>query len=101
MSGNDAQAVIDHIAEAAIAIGWQAGVGAMEIAGSIISYLAEHPERTADFMSGKTSVLDWPIGWHEHGCLTWQAMNGRVVMPEQARHARIIKSLRTKPTPDV
>lgn len=94
----DAQEVIEHIARVAAAIGWQANVGAMETAGSIISYLAEHPEHTADFMAGKTSVLDWPVGWHERGCLTWQGMNGWVVAPEYARHARIVRSLSTPTT---
>ena len=35
---------IETIAKMAHAIGWQAGVGGMETAGGIVSYLAQHPE---------------------------------------------------------
>lgn len=89
----DAEGVIRRIAEVAHAVGWQAGVGAMETAGSIVSFLVAHPERIDKFMSGEESVIDWPVGWHEHGALTWQGMNGKIVKPQTARHARIIREL--------
>ena len=72
--------VVARIAEAAHAIGWQAGVGAMETAGSIVSFLYANPHRIADFMSGG-SVLDWPPDWHQKGYLTWQGMDGKIHYP--------------------
>lgn len=87
-----AKAIIGQIAEAAIAIGWQAGVGQMETAGSIISYLAAHPEQIEAFLSGG-SVLDWPPGWHEQGCLSWHGMDGKLHFPEEARRQRVIRQM--------
>lgn len=84
--------VIAHIAAVSSAIGFQAGVGAMETAGSVVSYLAAHPEEIDAFLAGG-SVLDWPVGWHAEGCLSWHGMDGKIHTPEQARHHRIIKQL--------
>lgn len=88
-----AEMVIRRIAEAAEAIAFQAGVGGMETAGSIVSYLAEHPEDVPALMAGKLSVLDWPIGWHMHGRLTWHGQDGRVFSPEYARRQTLINQL--------
>lgn len=85
--------VINRIAEAAIAIGWQAGVGAMETAGSIVSYLANNPGQIEDFMAGRTSPVDWPAGWHVHGCLTWHGQDGKIYSPEFVRRQRVIKDM--------
>lgn len=87
------EAVIARIALVAEAIGMQAGVGAMETAGGIISFLAARPEHVGDFISGKTSVLDWPPDWHELGCLSWHGNDGKIYHPEFVRHSRIIKKL--------
>src|SRR4051794_39195154 len=88
-----AQTVIERIAAVAEAIGCQAGVGGMETAGSIISYLAENPGQITDFMAEQTSVMDWPIGWHEQGRLTWHGMDGKIHRPEHARRQRMIRKL--------
>lgn len=87
------RAVIAHIAKVSEAIGWQAGVGGMETAGSIVSYLDSHPEQIDGFLSGKTSIFDWPPSWHEQGRLTWHGQNGSVVHPEYARQARVIRNM--------
>lgn len=89
----DPSRVIQRIAEAAEAIGWQAGVGAMETAGSIVSYLAAHPEDLPKLMDGTLSVIDWPDRWHIHGVLTWQNAEGKVFTPEFARRHLAIKQL--------
>lgn len=86
-------AVIVRIAEVAQAIGWQAGIGGMETAGSIVSFLARHPEHIDDFMAGRTSVMDWPADWHTQGCLSWHGMDGKIHRPEEVRRARIIKQM--------
>lgn len=84
--------VIAKIVEAAEAIAWQAGVGGMETAGSIVSYLAQHPEQVDNFLAGG-STHEWPVGWHTHGCLTWHGMDGKIWSPEAARRARVIKEM--------
>lgn len=92
-----ARSVIACIAQAAQQIGWQAGVGGMETAGSIVSYLARNPDKIAAFLAGD-SVLDWPIGWHEQGCLSWHGTDGKIHEPETIRQRRIIKKMEgTKP----
>lgn len=91
MSGN-AMSVTDfiqHVAECSRAIGFGAGVGEMETAGQIISYLAANPEKLDAFIEGSTFA--WPLDWFENGCLSWHAVNGRIVRPEEARVARAAK----------
>ncbi len=85
--------VIDHIAEVAIAIGWQAGVGQMETAGSIISYLANNPDQIEDFMAGRVSPVDWPMDWLVQGCLTWHGADGKIYTPEFVRRQKVIKQM--------
>lgn len=92
-----AQETIERIATIAENFGRLAGVGAMETAGSIISFLANHPEHIDDFMSGKSSLVDWPIGWHEQGRLTWHAQNGKIVSPQDARLHRTVQKMRPRP----
>lgn len=82
-----AHKLILQIAKAAQAIGIQAGVGGMETAGGIVSYLAAHPEHIDAFMQ-KGSTFDLPEDWFSNGCLTWHAQNGKIVHPAEARAAR-------------
>ena len=89
----EAMTVIARIVDVAATIAFQAGVGGMETAGSIISYLANHPEQIDGFLSGEVSVLDWPINWHEQGILSWHGQDGKIYHPEFARRARTIRSL--------
>lgn len=78
---------IVKIAHSAHAIGLQAGVGGMETAGAIVSYLAQHQDKIAPFFSGKESPVDWPNFVHG-GFLTWHAAEGdRIVHPSEARAA--------------
>jgi len=89
-----AQHVIERIAELAEAFGAQAGVGGMEIAGNLISYLAGHPNDIAPLL--RFGIFELPDRWFELGSLTWHAWerDGRVVAPDFARRARTIKKLR-------
>ncbi|MEG8223505.1 hypothetical protein OSJ57_23310 [Sphingomonas sp. HH69] len=80
---------IEHVAECSRGIAFGAGVGEMESAGQIISYLAAHPDKFDAFIEGGTFA--WPLDWFENGCLSWHAMNGRIVRPEEARAARAAK----------
>lgn len=43
-------AIVRQIAQVAHAVGWQAGVPAMELAGLIVSCLAANPEHLDRFM---------------------------------------------------
>jgi len=70
----------------------QAGVGGMETAGGLVSYLAAHPEDIEPFLNG--GIFELPDDWILQGCLTHHAANGKIVHPETARHARIIKAIK-------
>lgn len=73
--------VIARIAQAAEAIGFQAGVGERETAGAIVSYLATSPDEIAPFVDGNLSPVDFAGDWISGGCLSWHAADGRVVRP--------------------
>jgi len=87
----DAAAVIQRIASLADAFATQAGVGGMETAGMLVSYLAQHPRDIEPLM--RFGIFELPQNWPEQGCLTWQALNGKIVRPEVARRARVIRQL--------
>lgn len=86
-----ASLVIDRIATIAENISVQAGVGGMEVAGAIVSYLSEHPNDIAPCLKFGTSEL--PEDWLRMGCLSWHAQNGKIVRPEFARRAAVISKL--------
>ena len=82
MTGNpNAFEVIAHIAKAADQFSFQAGVGSMETAGSIVSYLARHPEAVDAFME-TGSIMDSPMSWHQEGLLSWHGMDGKIHHPK-------------------
>lgn len=88
--------VIQRIAEQSQVFAWQAGVGGMETAGSIVSFLAKHPDKIEAFLSGTESIMDWPMGWHEHGLLTWHGQNGKIYSPEWVRRQRTINHMQAQ-----
>lgn len=92
---SEAERTIKRLAEIAEAFAWQAGVGGMETAGSIVSYLAAHPEHIETVL--ENGPLELPIGWHEQGLLTWHAMNGKIMTPRDARLMRQVKKLASPP----
>ncbi|GAM06311.1 hypothetical protein [Novosphingobium sp. MBES04] len=83
---------IELLAQRSDAFASMAGVGGMETAGHLISYLDENPKDLEPWLNGGFSEL--PDNWIERGSLTHHALNGKIVHPRQARHARIIKSLK-------
>jgi hypothetical protein len=85
--------VIAHLATVAHNIGWQAGVGAVETAGALVSHLAARPELIDQFFAGTLSAIDLEIASCELGCLSWHGMDGKVHHPEDVRRDRIIKQL--------
>ena len=92
-----AERVIATIAEYAAEIGDQAGVGACETAGWIVSYFAEHPAQLPDFLAGKLSIIDLPLGLHEAGKLSWHGGDGKVHYPAEVRAKRADNSPRLRP----
>lgn len=92
MKGYDAQEVIERIASVAESVGRQAGVGGMETAGAIISYLADHPRDLEPFMNG--GYFELPGLMHQYGRLTWHGANGKIIRPDFARRARTIADMK-------
>ena len=84
--------VICMIANRAAAYASQAGVGGMETAGGLVSYLAANPNDIETFING--GIFELPDDWLLRGNLTYQAMNGKITHPETARFSRIIKAMK-------
>ena len=82
--------VIQWIAQVSHAIGFQAGVGASETAGTIISVLAANPQMVDDFMSrGVGLFIDGPVHLDAvNGCLTYLAQNGEILSPGELHRRR-------------
>ena len=84
---------VAKLANRSAAYAAQAGVGGMETAGCLVSYLADHPQDIEPFLHG--GIFELPDDWLVRGRLTYHALNGKVTHPQTARHARIIKALTT------
>ncbi len=95
MADHSAEDFIERLARTAESVGYQAGVSATETAGQIISFLAAHPDWLGAFMKGGWYAL--PECFWERGCLSWQAINGDIVTPEDYRLSKIVAGMR--PTP--
>lgn len=87
----DAQEVISRIAATATDFAFQAGVGAMETAGSVLGYLAENPRDLEPFMNG--GIMELPADFFQRHNLTWHATNGKIVHPADVRRAQVVKKL--------
>jgi hypothetical protein len=92
-----AEALIEQIASVARAVGGQAGVGASEVAGQIVSRLAKDPHLIPRFMAdGSSMMLDGEF-LQERGCLTYMAANEKVYTPEfLAAHKQVQEIKRTE-----
>lgn len=80
--------LIQWIAEVAAAVGWQAGVGASETAGMIVSCLAARPDLVHRFLKDGSGLLVNGDIAPDHGCLTFHRLDGTVTTPEELRMAR-------------
>lgn len=83
---------IERLAILSDVFGQQAGVGGMETAGGLISYLAAHPRDIEPFLNG--GIFELPNDWLIRGCLTYHTRDGRIMHPQTARYARIIDQLK-------
>lgn len=96
---NDVQRAIIKIAEIAANIGWQAGVGQMELAGQYISVLAAHPELVDRFLKeGGEMCLEGLMG-AERGCLTFYNRKLEIVTPAQLRRDHVVRDLKRNALP--
>lgn len=80
------------LAERADAFASMAGVGSMETAGHLISYLHENPRDLEPWLNG--GFMELPDNWIERGSLTYHALNGKIMSPRTARQKRVIKALK-------
>lgn len=96
-----AQKTILWIAEVAAAVGWQAGVGASETAGMIVSCLAARPELIERFMTEGSSLLVEGEILPDKGKLTFHRIDGKVTTPQELRSAMTVRDIcRTSLTKD-
>lgn len=74
--------VFAQIVECAVAIAFQAGVGSLETAGQIVSFLARRPELLPAFMDGSLDPVDTGLLDHHNGTLTWHGADGKIYGPD-------------------
>lgn len=87
----DAEEMIRKIANVSSAVAFQAGVGAMELAGLTISVLAANPDEQARFMKeGSGMFIDNTIR-AENGCLSYVAISGEILTPAELRASKGIQ----------
>lgn len=95
--------MIREIAVASDTLASMAGVGGVETAGAVISYLAAHPEKIDLFMQrGVSGLMDdapgGPRDLHAQGCLTWHRKDGKVTTPQDLRISLIVRDLAKQKT---
>lgn len=84
---------IAKIAQMAQAVGFQAGIGAVETAWAIVSYLAAHPDKVDQFFrDGMIDTIGDDDMW-ANGCLTFHRKDGKVVTPQDLRISRTVRDL--------
>lgn len=84
----DANEFIRKVAEVSAAVGWQANVGAMELAGQIISVLYARPELLPRFMAeGVELFIDGSFGV-ENGALTYVSIGKGIISPTDFRRSQ-------------
>lgn len=89
--------VIDRIAEVSEGAAWQAGVGACEMAGMIVSVLSEHPDIIGPFLEdGTGTLIDCDLMRWEYGRLTFMGQDGKVHTPDELLEQRRAKQARNR-----
>lgn len=86
------ESTIRRIADVAEAVAFQAGVGGVETAGAIISYLSAHPELTGEFMA--EGIMALPADLWSQGRLTFHRKgDGKVVTPQDLRISQTVRDI--------
>lgn len=84
---------VEHVAMVSQAVGFQAGVGASETAGMIISCLAIRPDLIDRFMDeGAGLIVDGEIDASK-GYLTFYNIKGDVTTPQQLRISMQVRDI--------
>lgn len=92
---------VRHLARVAHAVGWQAGVGASETAGMIVSCLAERPALIERFLKdGAGLIIDGEIA-AEKGCLTFHRQDGTVTTPQELRMSIDVMKMKRAASPQI
>lgn len=84
---DEVERVTRYLAQVASDTARQAGVGGMETAGAIVSYLARNPETVPILLAG--GPADLPIGFHVAGCLSWHGQDGKIHHPGELRREQL------------
>lgn len=79
---------IKKAAEVSTAVGWQAGVGAMELAGQIVLVLYANPENLPRFMAEGTELFIDGTLHPKNGSLTYMSIGNGVQSPAILRSER-------------
>lgn len=83
-----ARALIAQIAEVSATVGFHAGVGAMELAGQIVSCLYASPHQVERFMAeGSELFIDGTFD-PANGLLSYMAISGKVTSPSELRKGK-------------
>lgn len=94
MADFTAKDIIQKIADVAAKTGWLSGTGGCELAGMIVSSLAERPELIERFMiEGPSLLVDGELDWSK-GCLTFHNTKGDITTPKELRVACQVRDLK-------
>jgi hypothetical protein len=86
---------IERLSDCAEALGEDAGIGGMETAGMVLSFLANRPDWLGAFMKGGITAL--PSDFFERGLLTFHGADGKVRLPRELRYSRIVAKMKAIP----
>ncbi len=86
-----AEAIFERLATIAEPLAFHAGVGEMETVGHLVSYLLDHPRDIEPCL--RFGISELPDDWIRKGRLSYQARDGKIWRPANARRATVIKKL--------
>ena len=90
-----AELIFERLAAVAAPLAQGAGVGEMETVGHLVSYLLDFPRDIEPCL--RFGISELPNDWIEKGRLSYEARDGKIRRPAEARRARVIKKLEKLP----
>lgn len=88
---DQASLIFERLATVAEEMAQAAGVGEMETVGHLVSYLLDNPRDIEPCL--RFGIGELPEDWIEKGRLSYQARDGKLWRPADARRARLVKKL--------
>ncbi len=85
------EVIFERLATVAGEMARAAGVGEMETVGHLVSYLLDHPRDIEPCL--RFGIGELPEDWIGKGRLSYQASDGKLWRPADARRARLVKKL--------